>query len=97
MDDLIRRQDAIDEINKYILSFDDIDANFLDGLKTSIKLIEPRRKGKWISEIVYAEDWKCCKWQYYQPISCSKCHSPNHYKSTYCPNCGALMERSEDE
>lgn len=47
--------------------------------------------GKWISEKVDGEDWKGCKRQYYQPISCSKCHSPNHYKSTYCPNCGAKM------
>lgn len=40
MGDLISRQGAIDEINKYILSFDAIDANFLDGLKTAIKLIK---------------------------------------------------------
>ena len=50
--------------------------------------------GKWISEKVDGEDWKGCKRQYYQPISCSKCHSPNHYKSTYCPNCGAKMQAS---
>lgn len=40
MSDLISRQAAIDEINKYILSFDAIDANFLDGLRTAIKLIK---------------------------------------------------------
>lgn len=40
MDDSISRKAAIDEINKYILSFDAIDANFLDGLRTSIKLIK---------------------------------------------------------
>lgn len=40
MADLIDRQAAIDEINKYILSFDAIDAKFLDGLKTAIKLIK---------------------------------------------------------
>ena len=51
--------------------------------------------GKWISEMVDGEDWKGCKRQYYQPISCSKCHSPNLYKSTYCPNCGAKMQESE--
>ena len=45
-------------------------------------------RGKWISELVEREDWKGCKRKYYQPISCSKCHSPNYYKSNYCPNCG---------
>lgn len=53
---------------------------------------EERKTGKWISEMVDGVDWKGCKRQYYQPISCSKCHSPNHCKSTYCPNCGAKME-----
>lgn len=40
MDDLISRQTAIDAIKKYFLSFDAIDANFLDGLYTAIKLIK---------------------------------------------------------
>lgn len=55
--------------------------------------------GEWVSEKVDGEDWKGCKRQYYQPISCSKCHSPNHYKSIYCPNCGAKMqeELNDDE
>ena len=57
-----------------------------------------QKSGKWISEKVDGEDWKGCKRQYYQPISCSKCHSPNHYKSNYCPNCGAKMvEPKESE
>lgn len=54
--------------------------------------------GEWISEKVDKEDWKGYKRQYYQPISCSKCHSPNYYKSTYCPNCGRRMvELQESE
>lgn len=68
-------------------------ANLLESLEQ-----EP---GQWISEKVDGEDWKGCKRQYYQPISCSKCHSPNHYKSPYCPHCGAKMvdppERSNKE
>jgi hypothetical protein len=63
----------------------------------AVKHGKPLERGKWISEKVDGEDWKGCERQYYQPISCSKCHSPNHYKSTYCPNCGAKMAESEDE
>ena len=40
MNDLISKQAAIDAIKKYYLSFDAIDANFLDGLYTAIKLIK---------------------------------------------------------
>lgn len=39
MDDLINRQDAIDAIEKYLDKFDCIDANFLDGLKTTKKIL----------------------------------------------------------
>ena len=67
----------------------------------SLPSVQPKVKiGEWVSEKVDGEDWKGCKRQYYQPISCSKCHSPNHYKSIYCPNCGARMvkpQESEDE
>ena len=53
MDDLISRQTAIDAIKKYFLSFDAIDANFLDGLYTAIKLIKEnvpsaQQEQKWI-------------------------------------------------
>ena len=52
--------------------------------------------GEWISEMVEGEDWKGCKRHYYQPISCSKCHSPNHCKSIYCPKCGRKMKGAEE-
>lgn len=66
-------------------------AEWLKELKQLRKQTQYLEQGEWISEKVDGEDWKGCKRQYYQPISCSKCHSPNHYKSTYCPNCGARM------
>ena len=37
--DLISRQAAIDAVGDYIGTFDAIDANFLDGLKTAKKLM----------------------------------------------------------
>ncbi len=91
MDDLISRQAAIDVINKYILSFDAIDANFLDGLKTTIKLIkedvpsvQPERKnGKWEK-----------KWHSYfkqELPCCSVCGHFSAMRWKYCPECGADM------
>lgn len=57
---------------------------------------EPK-EGHWISETVENEDWKGFKRQYYQPISCSICHSPNYNKSSYCPNCGSKMDVRKEE
>ena len=69
-----------------------------EHLEWLLKTFYKQKHGEWISEKVDGEDWKGCKRQYYQPISCSKCHSPNHYKSAYCPNCGAKMfEQQESE
>ena len=39
MDDLISRQEAINAVDDYIGTFDAIDVNFLDGLKTAKKLM----------------------------------------------------------
>ncbi len=82
---------------------DDIYGNYYDFnsiIGNAIKNGKPYLDyGQWISEKVDGEDWKGCKKQFYQPISCSKCHSPSYYKSNYCPNCGIKMvepQESED-
>ena len=57
MSDSISRQKVIDTIDKYISGFDAIDANFLDGLKTSKKLIKELPSAQ--TEIVRCKD---CVW-----------------------------------
>lgn len=58
--------------------------------------IKGTRIGKWVSLLVNRCDWKGKKQQYYQPISCSKCKSPNTKKTKFCPECGAKMELEEE-
>lgn len=52
MSDLISRQVAIEAIEKYLDKFDCIDANFLDGLKTTKKILNDlpsaQPKQRWI-------------------------------------------------
>lgn len=52
-----------------------------------------RMRGEWVEEIVKKCDWKGKKRDYYQPHSCSKCHTPDpgDGKSNFCPQCGAPM------
>lgn len=47
-DDLISRKAAIDAVDNYIGTFDAIDVNFLDGLKTAKKLM---------MQLPYAQRW----------------------------------------
>ena len=52
-----------------------------------------RVRGEWAEEIVKKCDWKGKKRDYYQPHSCSKCHTPDpgNGKSNFCSKCGAPM------
>ena len=83
------REEALEVMKAYK------DAVKIEAFDVAIKALE-EPSGEWISELVDGEDWKGCKRQYYQPISCSKCHSPSFYKSTYCPNCGAKMVEPQE-
>ena len=102
MSDLIDRQQAIDAVDDYIGTFDAIDVNFLDGLKTAKKLMmqlpsaQPERKrGEWIP------DNNC----YYETrYICSECKLPFRVETFmmkpswwFCPNCGADMRGESDE
>ena len=90
------REEAIGHLHTVIIysENDGYTDEVREALKMAIESLD-EEYGEWISEIVEGEDWKGCKRQYYQPISCSKCHSSNHRKSTYCPNCGRKMEGAE--
>ena len=91
--------ECFDIIRKWVWSQESLEQDFLEALNDVMVMAQNNNEtktGEWISEMVYGVDWKGCKREYYQPISCSKCHKPNHCKSTYCPNCGALMVNSQE-
>ena len=88
MDDLIRREDAINAFNPKH-NCDWYTPWIVETLK-SLPSIEPR-KGRWIGE---EEDERCF---------CSKCGYSNLYVEVYafdgykfCPNCGADMRGDKD-
>ena len=84
MDDLIRRQDAIDAC------FDTRIANNYDIADLIEMLPSAERKGKWIEA---SEDWRnqITWWQ------CSECGTPSSIKSNFCPNCGSHNGGNSDE
>ena len=50
------------------------------------------KHGRFISELVKKCDWRGKTQDYYQPHSCSCCHTPLYGTEKYCSNCGAKME-----
>lgn len=105
MSDLISRQAAIDAVDNYIGTFDAIDVNFLDGLKTAKKLMmqlpsaQPERKcGKWEEKAV-SDEKVIDEWQSARCSACGKYHTApymyyfNNYN--FCPNCGARMTEED--
>lgn len=106
MDDLIKRQDAINAIVKQTIYTADIiksrckarlvDANgWLGGLKDAIEAVEdvPQKTGKWIKKIIPST------LGYYE-CECSECGHIWQYREVlnwnYCPNCGAKMGVDEE-
>ena len=111
MDDLISRQDAIDALERLFDRCEEIEAHLPDGDKdkTGYKMfpdymtvwkyllqdptIDPAKHGKWLLH-EYPDGY------YHTECSeCGKIYSENVYyikKPSYCPNCGALMDKSED-
>lgn len=53
--------------------------------------VQPIRHGRWISEKVRKTNWKGVEHDYFQPNSCSVCHTGFAVRSNFCPNCGARM------
>lgn len=56
-------------------------------------LIKPK-EGKWIYK---TQNVKGGKGQTYGKWQCSCCKKKEPRRRDYCPNCGAKMERSEDD
>lgn len=53
--------------------------------------VQPVKHGRWISEKVRKTNWKGVEHDYFQPNSCSVCHTGFAVRSNFCPNCGARM------
>ena len=107
INDLVSRQAAIDEINKYGsiwmeytegMTKDKIAEEALKNAKASMKRIinelpsEQPKTGKWI----YDYDKKAALF-FQQGWRCSACGRRQTYgESEFCMNCGAKMEHSDD-
>ena len=67
--------------------------SFLESQPTAD--VQEVRHGKWRSEIVKITDWRGKEQSYYQPNSCSICHTGLRVRTNFCPNCGAKMDGKE--
>ena len=76
---------------------------FVDGVRWTRALIDAIditptanvaevKHGQFVSELVKKCDWKGKPQNYYQPHSCSCCHTALKGTENYCPNCGAKMD-----
>ena len=94
MIDLISRQAAIETIDKY---FDDLPIQgYYDMLKLirNLPTIEPKR-GRWVNDKGL---YRCTACNNLLTVAGWDIPEKQIYKSfKFCPNCGAKMERSEDD
>lgn len=98
VDDLIRRQAAIDAIEKTYGSIAYQEDGFtrsdaIDILKSLPSAQTKRNPGKWI------EHHEPYTWMGYTYWTCSECgfgEDDNKVRSNYCPNCGADMRGEPD-
>ena len=97
MSDYIRREDALKEIDEWIMAFEDAvhkqsqaDARLI---RKGIVNLPPAD----VVQVVHA------KWENYSPITikCSRCghviHDWRYSECKYCPNCGAKMDARGEE
>ena len=97
MSDYIRREDALKEIDEWIMAFEDAvhkqsqaDARLI---RKGIVNLPPAD----VVQVVHA------KWENYRPITikCSRCghviHDWRYSECKYCPNCGAKMDARGEE
>ena len=98
MEDLIKREDAIDEIRKESQELHSMNViplatvgAMVDAI-VRVPAVEPKQ-GEWI--YVTVEEWRKTGRDYGH--HCSECDEINESgKSNYCPNCGAKMSKGTD-
>ena len=105
MDEYISKKEVLDYLNGYLhsLGYDNTDLivngqrhaliNVLEDILT-VKAadVQPVKHGQWVSEKVRKPDWKGVEHDYFQPNSCSVCHTGFAVRSNFCPHCGARMD-----
>lgn len=96
MDDLISRQAAIDNLERYreLFSWDDGDrerAILSRVIKELQSMPSAEKKGKWIPQDHNYKYGNVSTCLYFAPV-CSECGNSGDFNMNYCPNCGARME-----
>ena len=101
-DDTIRRQEAIDALERIFDRCEEIEAHFPDGDpdKTGYEMFpDYMTVWKYLHQLPSAE--RLGRWEKielsapsgdYVMFQCSECASLYYEPSSYCPNCGARME-----
>ena len=84
MNDLISRQAAIEAVGD-VHPLDYNGQAILTRLK-ELPTIDTVKRGRW-------NDHTCMNWHGWH---CSVCDHETQRRTNYCPNCGAMMERSEE-
>ena len=87
MDELIKKQDAINAIMRQ-----ETDAHYPSWYAKIIDRIPPvyKTKGKWVEV-----DIDLLSGYLYHGYCCSECNHIYEIKCNYCPNCGAYMKGNE--
>lgn len=66
---------------------------YIDRIKTlSAADVAPVRHGRW-ERVIPTKS--AAKWS--TKVSCSNCHSVGYTRYNYCPNCGASMDKGQNE
>ena len=90
MDDLISRQQAIDELVKMLSDCFYADEEVLDAVETTLKELPPAepKRGKWIKTARWGRVYYCNQCRNYLDFDGV---NAGRGSTNFCPNCGADM------
>lgn len=96
MTEYIKRKDAIDAVLDVYCDTPDIDLS-CEKFEAAILKIPAADvaevRHEWWERVIPTKS--AAKWS--TKVSCSNCHSVGYTRYNYCPNCGASMDKGQNE